>query len=82
VDFVKNNKLKNMNVIVTLNAGLGSDLGPNFDLTADTGVISPSTATLSELLAGKTVVADNAATQITVTSTGVCTNSLNLSITA
>jgi hypothetical protein len=71
-----------MNVIVTLNAGLGSDLGPNFDLTADVGVVAPATATLTELLAGKTVVADNTATQITVTSTGACTNSLNLSITA
>jgi len=82
VDFVKNNKLKNMNVIVTLNAGLGSDLGPNFDLTADTGVVSPATVTLTDLLAGKQVVADNAATQITVTSTGTCTNSINLTITA
>jgi hypothetical protein len=71
-----------MNVTVTLNAGLGSDLGTNFDLTADTGVVSPSTASLSELLAGALVVADNAATQITVTSTGVCTNSINLTITA
>jgi hypothetical protein len=71
-----------MNVIVTLNAGLGSDLGPDVDLTADTGVVSPSTATLSELLAGATVVADNGATQITVTSTVVFTNSINLSITA
>jgi len=72
-----------MNVTLTLNAGLGSDLGPNFDLTADTGVVSPSTATLSQLLApGLVVVADNAATQITVTSTGVCTNSINIPITA
>ncbi len=71
-----------MNVIVTLSAGLGSDLGPDFDLTADTGVVTPSTVTLSELLAGTEVVADNGATQITVTSTGVCTNSINLTITA
>lgn len=71
-----------MNVLVTLNSGLGSDLGPNFDLTADAGVVSPSTVTLSALLLGATVVADDLATQITVTSTGVCTNSINLSITA
>jgi len=71
-----------MNVLVTLSAGLGSELGPDFDLTADTGVVSPSTATKTELLAGVAVVVDNGATQITVTSTGVCTNSLNLSITA
>lgn len=69
-----------MNVLVTLNSGQGADLGPNFNLTADVGSVTPSTATLSELLAGKNVVANNSATQITVTSTGNCTNSLNLTI--
>jgi hypothetical protein len=68
-----------MNVIVTLNAGLGADLGP-FNLTANTGVVTPSTATKSQLLAGKTVSVSNVATQITVTSTGVCTNSITLPI--
>ena len=73
-----------MNVIVTLNAGLGSDLGPNFNLTSNGSptTVTPSTATKTELLAGSTVTVDDSATQITVTSTGVCTNSLNLSITA
>ncbi len=71
-----------MNVTLTLNSGLGSDLGPDFNLTADVGTVSPATANLTTLLAGTVVVVDNTATQITVTSTGVCTNSLNLSITA
>jgi len=82
VDFVNKNKLKKMNVTVTLNAGLGSDLGTNFDLTADTWVVSPSTATKTALLTGAIVVVDDLATQITVTSTGTCTNSINLPITA
>jgi hypothetical protein len=69
-----------MNVLVTLNSGQGADLGPNFNLTANVGSVTPSTATLSELLAGKNVVTSGSATQITVTSTGNCTNSLNLTI--
>ena len=69
-----------MNVLVTLNSGQGADLGPNFNLTADVGSVTPSTATLTELLAGKNVVAGASATQIIVTSTGSCTNSLNLTI--
>lgn len=71
-----------MNITITLNSGLGSDLGPNFNLTANTGSVSPSTATKTELLAGKTVVVDNAATSVTVTSTGNCTNALTISITS
>ena len=71
-----------MNVTLTLNSGLGSDLGPNFNLTADVGIVSPSTATLTELLASTVVSVDNGATQVTITSTGTCTNSLNLPITA
>jgi hypothetical protein len=71
-----------MNVLLTLNAGLGVSLGPNFNLTASTGVVTPHTATLTELLSGKNVVVDNTATTITVTSTGSCTNSLTLTITS
>ena len=71
-----------MNVTLTLNAGQGADLGPNFDLTADTGVVAPLTATLTELLAGIVVVVDDLATEVTITSTGNCTNSLTLPITA
>jgi hypothetical protein len=74
-----------MNVTLTLNSGLGSDLGPNFDLISNgtPTTVTPSTATLTQLLSGTFVVeVDNSATSITVTSTGVCTNSLNIPITA
>jgi len=69
-----------MNVLITLNSGQGADLGPNFNLTANVGSVTPSTATLTQLLAGKNVSTSASATQVTVTSTGSCTNSLNLSI--
>ena len=69
-----------MNILVTLNSGLGADTGPNFNLTADVGSVTPSTATKVELLAGKFVDVDPSATQITVTSTGVCTTSIVLNI--
>ena len=71
-----------MNVTLTLNSGQGADLGPNFDLTADTGVVDPLTATLTELLDGIIVIVDDLATEVVVTSTGNCTNSLTLPITA
>ena len=70
-----------MNVLVTLNSGLGADLGPNFNLTADVGTVSPSTATKSELLAGLTVSVDGSATEVIVTSNSNCTNSLTIPIT-
>ena len=70
-----------MNILVTLNSGLGADTGPNFNLTANVGSVTPSTATKSELLAGKFVDVDPSATQITVTSVGVCTTSIVLTIT-
>jgi hypothetical protein len=69
-----------MNVLITLNSGQGADLGPNFNLTANVGSVTPSTATLTQLLAGKNVSTSASATQVTVTSTGSCTNSLNLTI--
>ena len=69
-----------MNILVTLNSGLGADTGPNFNLTANVGSVTPSTATKVELLAGKFVDVDPSATQITVTSTGVCTTSIVLNI--
>ena len=69
-----------MNILVTLNSGLGADTGPNFNLTANVGSVTPSTATKVELLAGKFVDVDPSATQITVTSVGVCTTSIVLNI--
>jgi hypothetical protein len=70
-----------MNILVTLNSGLGADTGPNFNITANVGSVTPSTATKAELLAGKFVDVDPSATQITVTSIGVCTTSIVLTIT-
>jgi hypothetical protein len=70
-----------MNILLTLNSGLGADLGPNFNLTADVGSVTPSSVTKSQLTAGIFVDVDPSATQITVTSTGTCTNSIVLTIT-
>jgi hypothetical protein len=69
-----------MNVLVTLNPGLGAQLGPNFNLTADVGIVYPSTATLAELLAGIYVTVLNNAEIITITSVGECDNSIELNI--
>jgi hypothetical protein len=68
------------NITLTLGAGLGADLGPNFNLTADVGSVTPSTATKSELTAGKSVSVDDLATQVTITSTGTCTNAITQTI--
>jgi hypothetical protein len=70
-----------MNILVTLNSGLGADLGPNFNLTANVGSVTPSTATKTQLTTGIFVDVDPSATQITVTSTGTCTTSIVLNIT-
>ena len=69
-----------MYVMVTLGDGLGNNLGTNFVLSANIGIVTPSVATKSELLAGKVVSVENTATRITVTSLGTCTNSLNITI--
>ena len=55
-------------------------MGPNFNLTANVGSVTPSTATKSELTAGKSVSVDDLATQITVTSTGTCTDAITQTI--
>jgi hypothetical protein len=68
------------NITLTLGAGLGADLGPNFNLTANVGSVTPSTATKSELTAGKSVSVDDAATEVTITSTGTCTNAITQTI--
>jgi hypothetical protein len=67
-------------ITLTLGAGLGADLGPNFNLTADVGSVTPSTATKTELTAGKSVSVDDTATEVTVTSTGTCTNAITQTI--
>jgi hypothetical protein len=70
-----------MNVTLKLNTGLGANLGPNFNLSANVGTVTPLTATLDELLAGYVVSVNSSASIITITSTGTCTNSLALPIT-
>jgi hypothetical protein len=70
-----------MNILLTLNSGLGADTGPNFNLTANVGSVIPSTVSKSQLLNGIYVDVDSAATEITITSVGVCTTSLLLYIT-
>jgi len=69
-----------MYILVKLNPSQGADLGPDFVLTADIGTLAPAVATLNELLVGVTVFANDAATQIFVTSQGICTNTLTLNI--
>lgn len=68
------------NITLTLGPGLGSNLGPNFNLTANSGVVTPSTATRTELLAGKIVSVDDVASQATITSIGTCTNAISQTI--
>lgn len=68
------------NITLTLGPGLGSNLGPNFNLTANSGVVTPSTATRTELLAGKIVSVDDIASQATITSIGTCTNAISQTI--
>jgi hypothetical protein len=67
-------------ITLTLGTPLGSDLGPNFNLTTNVGSVTPSTATRSELLAGKIVSVDDLATNVIVTSIGTCTNSITQTI--
>lgn len=61
----------------------GANTGPNFNLSCPTGIVTPNTATKSELLSGKTVtISDDGATQIDITSLGDCTNTLSISVPA
>jgi hypothetical protein len=69
-----------MNVLLTLNAGLGDSLGDNFVLTANVGTVTPSTATKAQLLAGKLLTLNDTASIVTITSEGVCTNSVSFNI--
>jgi len=69
-----------MYILVKLNPNQGINLGPDFILTANVGTLIPTITTLTELLAGITVFADDTATQIFVTSQGICINTLTLDI--
>jgi hypothetical protein len=70
-----------MDIYVKLSSDLGSDLGPNFSISADVGSVTSSSATKSELLSGKTfTLSDNTASSITISSIGACSNSSSFNI--
>ena len=56
-----------MFILLQLTPPLGTGVGPNFNLTADVGVVVPSTATATQLLAGIIVQVLNTATTINIT---------------
>jgi hypothetical protein len=64
---------------ITLGSGLGSGLGPNFNITANTGSVTPNTANKTQLLSGYTVEVIDSATLVTVTSVGECTTAISAS---
>lgn len=62
-----------MYILLQLNSPLGAGVGPNFNLTANVGVVVPSTATATQLLAGIIVQVLNTATTINIVpTTGDC----------
>lgn len=65
-------------VTITLNSPVGGSVGPTLFLTSDVGVVSPNTATVTQLLAGFIVTLDDAATYVTVSDDGGCKISIQL----
>ena len=57
-----------MNVTITYTS-LGVDSGTTYNLTANVASVTPSTATKTELLAGKLVTVDDTATTSAATTT-------------
>jgi len=72
-------KLIKMNVLITLNAGSGTNIGPNLFLTSDSGSYS-QVVTLTQLLNGLIVSVPDEATIVYVDSIGTCTSRLSLYI--
>ena len=72
-----------MDILLTIDSSLGPDLGPNFTITSDVGTVTPNTATKTELISGTFSVNINNdnATTVYITSQGVCTSMLTLTIT-
>ena len=68
-----------MNIIVTLDAGMGTSLGPNFLIYSDVGTVTYE-ATLAELLIGIERTFEDTATIILIESLGDCINVLSLII--
>jgi hypothetical protein len=67
-------------ILVQLNSPLGANVGPIINLTTDVGTPNPNVASTTQLLTGILVEVDILATQITLTSEGVCQTDLILSI--
>ena len=67
-------------VFVILNIPVGANVGPTLALTSDVGVVIPSTATVAQLIAGVLIEVDVLSTTITVTSQGLCINSIDLTM--
>ena len=57
---------------------LGDGVGPLLYLTSDVGVVSPSSVTVAQALAGTAITVNNLANRITITSTGYCPINNNL----
>lgn len=72
-----------MNVLIQLNSPLGAGVGPNFNLTANVGIVVPSTATAIQLLAGIIAIVSNTATIINIIPNGgECPTTISLPIPA
>ena len=67
-------------VLVTLNSPLGANVGPIINLTANVGTVVPNVASTTQLLAGLIVEVDVLATEITMSSEGICQTALMLEI--
>lgn len=68
-----------MQVVIKLTSA-GLNTGP-FNLTSNVGTVIPSNATRDELLIGVVAIVSDLSTQITITSTGTCINSITLPVT-
>ena len=69
-----------MDILLTLNAGMGEGLGPNFSINPDVGLANPGIVSKQELLAGKAVSVSSCATHVTITSLGKCGSSIIIPI--
>jgi hypothetical protein len=69
-----------MNVFVQLSSNLGSDLGPNFSVTANVGSVQPNTATKTELTSGRYFEVDESASFLTIADQGGCGTQLQIEI--
>jgi hypothetical protein len=63
-----------------LGSNLGTGLGP-FLIESDESIANPASATRSELITGLDITLDDASTEITLESTGLCDNIITVPIT-